>query len=124
MSHYTEVRNTTINDLSILMKALKELGYETKKNQSITGDQGKRQVDLATKIGLKYCVGFQKNKDGTYSVVADWRCVGVSSREFISELKQIYNTEKVICEAKSRGYSLIQQKVVTGGIRLVLRKIA
>ena len=123
MSHYTEVRNTTINDFSILKKALGILGFKPNHNQCITGDQGKRQVDLAVEIKGTYCVGFKKNKNGIFSVVADWHYVGLSSQQFIADLKHVYNTQKILHEAKSRGYSLIQQKVVNGGIRLVLRKV-
>ena len=124
MSHYTVVKNTQINDLPILMKSLQKLDYEAKSNHFIEGHQRKRQVDLAVKVHGKYCVGFKINKNKTYDIVADWPFSNLSSKKFIANLKQVYNTEKVIHEAKLRGYSLIQQKVANGGIRLVLRKMA
>jgi hypothetical protein len=68
-------------------------------------------------------VGFKKNIAGTYDVIADWSCAELPSGQFVGRVKQIYNTDKVLHEAQLRGYSLIQQKVVNGGVRLVLRKI-
>jgi len=124
MSHYTVVKNTQINDLPILMKSLQKLGYEAKSNHFIEGHQRKRRVDMAVKVHGDYCVGFKINKRNTYDIVADWSYSNISSKRFIASLKQVYNTEKVIHEAKLRGYSLIQQKVANGGIRLVLRKMA
>ena len=124
MSHYTEVKHTKINDLPMLMKTLEILGYGMRMDHFIMGDQGRRRVDLAVKIDGKYCVGFKKNRNGSYDVVADWFYAKTSSKRFIPKLQQTYNTEKVIHEAQSRGYSLIQQKVVNGAIRLVLRKIS
>ena len=124
MSHYTVVKNTKINDLAILKRTLSKLGYTTKDNYFIRGHEGSRQVDLAVKIDGKYCVGFHKSKDDSYHVISDWSYSNTSSKKYMSEVKQIYNTEKIIHEAQSKGYSLIQQKVVNGGIRLVLRKVA
>lgn len=124
MSHYTEIRNTQINDLPILVKTLQQIGYEFKMDQFITGHQGTRKVDIAVKMYGDYLVGFKKNTSGTYCVVSDWSHAGISSREFVSRVKQAYNTEKILHEARLRGYALIQQKVVNGGVRLVLRKIS
>ena len=123
MSHYTEIKNTEIRDLPILLKTLHRLGYECKHDHCIEGHQRKRKVDLAVKINWQYLVGFTKRSNGTYDVIADWSFAELSSRKFISRLKQAYNTEKIVHEAKLRGYALVQQKVVNGGIRLVLRKV-
>ena len=123
MSHYTEIKNTRINDLPILLKTLQQMGCEFKLNQTISGHQGKRKVDVAVKVYGDYLVVFKKNIAGTYDVIADWSYAELSSGQFVGRVKQIYNTEKVLHEAKLRGYSLIQQKVVNGGVRLVLRKI-
>ena len=124
MSHYTVVKNTKINDLALLKKTLSKLGYATKGNYYIRGHEGSRQVALAVKVDGKYCVGFNKSKDASYHVISDWSYSNTSSIKFISEVKQIYNTEKILHEAQSKGYSLIQRETVNGGIRLVLRKIA
>lgn len=123
MSHYTEIKNTRINDLPILLKILQQMGYEFKLDQTIKGHQGKRKVDIAVKVYGDYLVGFKKNSAGTYDVIADWSYAELPSRQFVDRVKQVYNTEKIIHEAKLRGYSLIQQKVVNGGVRLVLRKV-
>jgi hypothetical protein len=124
MSHYTEIKNTRINDLPILLQTLQQMGCEFKLNQTIAGHQGKRKVDVAVKVYGDYLVGFKKNAAGAYDVIADWSYAELSSRQFVDRVKQAYNTEKVLREAKLRGYSLIQQKVVNGGVRLILRKMA
>ena len=124
MSHYTVVKNTCLNDFSILMKALQKLGYEVKENYVIRGHQRDRLVDVAVKVKGEYCVGFQKNSDNSYHVVADWPFAKLSPKKFIARLKQVYNTEKVIHEARVRGYALIRQEIVNGMTHLVLRKIA
>ena len=123
MSHYTEIKKTRISDLSILLKTLQQMGYEFQLNQFIAVHRGKRKVDIAVKVNGKYMVGFKKNAADTYDVIADWSYAGLSSRLFVDRVKQAYNSEKILHEAKLRGYSLIQQKVVNGGVRLVLRKM-
>ena len=123
MSHYTEIKNTRINDLGILLKTLQQMGCEFKLDQFIAGHRGKRKVDIAVKVYGEYLVGFKKNDAGTYDVIADWSYAELSSRQFVDRVKQLYSTEKILQEAKLRGYSLIQQKVVNGGVRLVLRKV-
>lgn len=123
MSHYTEIKNTRINDLPILLRTLQQMGSDFKMDNFINGHRGKRKVDIAVKVYGDYVVGFKKNSAGSYDVIADWSFAELSSRAFVERVKQVYNTEKIIHEAKLRGYSLIQQKVVNGGVRLVLRKI-
>ncbi len=124
MSHYTEIKNTRITDLPILLQTLQQMGYEFKMDQFIKGRRDKRKVDIAVKVCGDYVVGFRKNSAGAYDVIADWSFAELSSRQFVDRVKQVYNTEKIIHEAKVRGYSLIQQKVVNGGVRLMLRKMA
>jgi hypothetical protein len=99
------------------------MGYAFKMDQFIKGHGDKRKVDIAVKVCGDYLVGFKKNIAGTYNVIADWSYAELSSRQFVERVKQAYNTEKIIQEAKLRGYSLIQQKVVNGGVKLVLRKV-
>ena len=123
MSHYTEIKNTCIRDLTMLLKALQMMGCEFKLADYICGHRGKRKVDIAVKVYGEYLVGFKKNAVGAYDVIADWSYAELSSRTFVDRVKQVYNTEKVLHEAKLRGYSLIQQKVVNGGVRLILRKV-
>ncbi len=123
MSHYTEIKNTCINDLGILLKTLQQMGCEFKMEHFINGHRGKRKVDIAVKMYGEYVVGLKKNAAGAYDVIADWSYAELSSRTFVDRVKQVYNTEKVLHEAKLRGYSLIQQKVVNGGVRIVLRKM-
>lgn len=123
MSHYTEIKNTRINDLPVLLKTLQQMGCEFKMDQFIKGHGGKRKVDIAVKVNGDYLVGFKKNIAGTYDVIADWSYAELSSKAFVDRVKQAYNTEKILLEAKLRGYSLIQQKVMNGGVRLILRKV-
>ncbi len=123
MSHYTEIKNTRMNDRGILLKTLQKMGCDFKLDQFISGHQGKRKVDIAVKVYGDYLVGFKKNADGAYDAIADWLYADLSSKTFVDRVKQVYNTEKILLEATLRGYALIQQKVVNGGVRLVLRKV-
>jgi len=124
MSHYTVIKNTIITDQSILMKTLDKLGYEFKENHSIEGHQGRRNVSVAIKTGQKYCIGFNRvSSEPGYTIIADWPAIKISKKQFVEGLYQTYNTEKVICEAHARGYSVIQQAQVKNGLRIVLRKV-
>ena len=124
MSHYTVIKRTTITDMPILMKALDKLGYEYKQNHYIDGHYGKRNASLAVKIGTRYCVGFNRNSEkGGFSITADWGAAAVQRKDFLKSLYQTYNTEKVIAEARMRGYSVIQQTQSKSGIKIVLRKV-
>ena len=54
----------------------------------------------------------------SYAEVSEEISVGLLKNKINSK------TEKILYEAQSKGYSLIQRETVNGGFRLVLRKIA
>jgi hypothetical protein len=124
MSHYTVIKNTIITDMPILIKTLDKLGYEYKENHSIEGHTGRRNALLAVKIGTRYCVGFNRISGVSgFSITADWGAAAVQRKDFLKSLYQTYNTEKVIAEARVRGYSVLQQTQSKSGIKIVLRKV-
>jgi hypothetical protein len=125
MSHYTVIKKTIITDQSILIKTLNKLGWEFKENHPIEGHQGRRCVSVAMKIGKKYCIGFNRvSGEQGYTIIADWPAIKISEKHILEKLYQTYNTEKVICEAQARGYSVVQQAQVKNSVRIVLRKVA
>jgi hypothetical protein len=79
MSHFSKVK-TQINDIQILKTVLEKFDYvfEEDPNHSgsikIIGYAGQvHSADLVVKTdNPDYTIGFEKQKDGNYSVVADW----------------------------------------------------
>lgn len=92
MSHFTKIDRANIIDTVAFASACKELGFvDVRKNVEITDFYGKRiTVDVAIKCG-KYDIALQKNKAGTYDMVADWW--GVRGSNLPDKLKKCRSDE-------------------------------
>ena len=111
-----------------LMQALKDLNmaYETKRQiESANGDFV--NVDIVVKDENNRSIGFQKQKDGRYKVIADSK--GLTSaqlkkqQQFINRIKQRYAYNMIVGELKKQGYQVTEEKKVEKDlVKLVARR--
>lgn len=111
MSHWTTVK-TSIKNLKILEKTLKEIRptCTVAKNSNVRGFSGRQQkadVVLVAPGGQRYDIGFQKQKDDSFAIVADWwgatQWAG-NQQEFTDELNQKYTKNVILDKAKQLGW--------------------
>lgn len=127
MSHFTTIK-TEILDPEILKKTLSDLKFDFQENGKIPGHEGRiENVDIAVKILGSPCLGFSKR----YSE-ENYEIRGISEvlnhkevKRSINLIQSEYAYRKIIHETRKRGFSLIQEeRLQTGAIKLVLRKVA
>ncbi len=130
MSHFSRIA-TKIKDRDILVRCLEEMHYEVHEDGVIKGYHGQQHVDLSVKTGRGYAIGFKKNEEGCYDLVADWWGVkGAEKDRFLRDLQskvQRINREYALAMIKERsereGYSLVsEEQEEDGTIRLVVRR--
>lgn len=130
MSHYSRVK-TRFRHREALVTCLKNLGYEVETDTVIRGHHGEHEVDIAAKIKKGYGVGFVKNPDGTYDMVADWWGVaGTDERKITQELagqagaiQKEYAKKMVLEQAVLDGFEVISQNEEQDGtLRIVVRR--
>jgi len=125
MSHFTTVE-TKFTDQDTLVESLKELGY----NQVQVGQfhcrgyQGNQtSVDILIKLQGEYDIGFV-NRNNSYEMIADWYGIHeISQNELSQKLNQKYSILSTTQELKKKGFSLKQETLANGTVRLVARKL-
>lgn len=127
MSHFTTIK-TEIRDPDILKRTLSDLNFEFKENGKIPGYRGRmEEIDIAVGLAGDYYFGFKRNKkNGSYEIRGLVEYLQNSKvNMMIKEMLQEYAYRKVLQETRKRGFSLIQEeRLSTGSIKLVLRKVA
>lgn len=116
-----------------LIKTISELGLayqmlrSSEKALKMTTADGKiHNVDVVVKDENNHSIGFQKQKDGSYKVIAD--STGLSAtqlkkqQEFINKIKRRYAYNMVIQELKKQGYQIADEKQEKDTIRLTARR--
>ncbi len=130
MSHYSRVK-TQFRHREALIACLTNLGYEVENDTVIHGHNGEHEVDIAVKKAHGYGIGFVKNPDGTYDMLADWWGVGGSDeRKMVQELQQQAETiqkeyaKKMVLEQAARdGFAVVSQtEQEDGTLRIVVRR--
>ncbi|MDB5097235.1 MAG: hypothetical protein JWM80_1656 [Cyanobacteria bacterium RYN_339] len=114
MSHFTRVK-TQITDREMLVKALADLKYSVSENATVRGYQGdKLQAEVVVRPGGGYDIGFERGKDGSYQVVADWWGVEneakLSTKAFVEPVTQRYAYHKVVAEVAKQGFQVVQEQ--------------
>ncbi|MBI3590333.1 MAG: DUF1257 domain-containing protein [Candidatus Melainabacteria bacterium] len=125
MSHFSIIK-TQVTDIEILAQSLNELGMEIKFNSEIRGHNGlKIQAEIVAILPGHYDIGWSKNPDGTYDLIADlW---GISKQhnqqELINSINQRFAVNKTIQEIQKSGYKINEQSVKEDGtVTLVIAK--
>ncbi len=128
MSHFTQIK-TRITDFDCLKIALEDMGYSYKEGEvKVKGWRGKwEKVELSVNTGGPYGIGFRKNDEGFYEIVADWWGVqtrtGLSQHRFIDRLNQKYAYHKVLTEVRKKGFTVAKEETIAENtIKLVVRK--
>lgn len=126
MSHFTTIK-TKLFDREILRKALSNLGQTFQENASIPRHHGGTEsVDFAVRMDTHSPLGFKKSPEtgcyeirGSAELLPCWKF-----NTFLKHLFQEYAYQKVLQETRKRGFSLVQEeKLKTGALKLVLRKV-
>lgn len=106
-----------IRSIALLIKAITELNLAVQEMKQIkTADGRVYSVDLVVKDENNRSIGFQKQADGTYKVIAD--SSGLSARQlkqqqrFINRIKQRYAYDTVLQELKKHGYQVTEEKKI------------
>ncbi len=133
MSHFSTIR-TSIRDEAALHAGLHDLGYTVVAGQRQVGGYGGRteRVDFVVTLPQGYGIGFRRQDDGTYAIVADWWGVRASQQTFQQQIAEIerqirqrYAYEKVKKEVEARGLSVIEEeRLQDQTIRLIVRQWA
>ncbi|MGB7414476.1 MAG: DUF1257 domain-containing protein, partial [Thermosynechococcaceae cyanobacterium] len=71
MSHFSTLR-TKITDVAVLKSSLADLGISTKTEADVRGYNGQRvRADLVAMLEGEYDLGWSRNTDGSYDLIAD-----------------------------------------------------
>jgi hypothetical protein len=114
MSHFSTLR-TKITDAEILKTSLKNLGIQMKTEADVRGYHGQRvRADIVAVLEGEYDLGWSKNTDGTFDLIADlW---GVAKKhnqtELINSINQKYAINKTMLEVQRPGLQSANVKVV------------
>ena len=125
MSHFTTVK-TKFTHQETLVESLKELGY----NQVQVGqfqcrgyEGNKTTVDILIQLQGGYDIGFV-NRNNSFEMVADWWGIkSVNQAELSQKLNQKYSILSTTQELKKKGFSLKQETLSNGTVRLVAKKL-
>jgi Protein of unknown function (DUF1257) len=102
MSHFSTLR-TKITESEILKASLRDLGVQVKTEADVRGYHGQRvRADIVAVLEGEYDLGWSKNTDGTFDLIADlW---GVAKKhnqtELINSINQKYAINKTLVEAQ------------------------
>jgi hypothetical protein len=114
MSHFSTLR-TKISDAEILKASLRDLGISANSNADVRGYNGQRvRADLVAVLEGEYDLGWSRNSDGTFDLIADlW---GVAKKhnqtELINSINQKYAVNKTLAAVKQRGLQNANVKLV------------
>lgn len=130
MSHYSRVK-TQFRHRGALIACLQELGYTVETDTVIRGHDGEHSVDIAVRQKKDYGIGFVKNPDGTYDMVADWWGVaGTDERKIALDLarqagtiQKEYAKRMVLDQAARDRFEVVSQSEENDGtLRIVVRR--
>lgn len=129
MSHFTRV-STQITDVGMLKRALTDLKYNFAEHTLVRGYQGKNeQAELVVQPGGSYDIGFVRNPDGNFHIVADWwgveKDAKLRERTFLEPVMQRYAYHKVVDEVAKQGFQVVQETTGTDQtMKLTVRRWA
>lgn len=121
---------TALRDRCLLTATLEELGYEVVEGGMIKGRRGLRQVDLSVRTKNGNGIGFVKDGDGCYTLIADWHGAGWKDKKILSRLddtlalvQRRYAERLVLDKARDQGFSVADRtEEPDGTIRIVVRR--
>jgi hypothetical protein len=121
MSHFTTIK-VQIKNSEILANVLTNLGYKVEVNAQIRGYQGdKTKAEYVIRQSNGYDLGFRKDGDDNYELVADFWGAGINQTQFVNQIQQKYAHQMLLHTAATQGYSIEAEEVMEDGtVRVVV----
>lgn len=132
MSHFSRVK-TEFRNRDALLSCLAGMGLSVEEDATIRGYRGLQNVDLAARSRNGSEIGFIRNSDGSYDMVADWWTKkGQGEEELARELQEMagkvqqeYARRVVLEQTRSEGFSVMEEiQEQDGSIRIIVRRWA
>jgi|WetSurMetagenome_2_1015567.scaffolds.fasta_scaffold325348_2 hypothetical protein len=117
-----------IRSIEALMDAISDLKLAQEKMKQIETADGKiYKVDVAVKDENNKLVGFQKQKDGSYKIIADSRGLNTmqlkKQQQFVNSIKKRYAYNMIIKELNKQGYQIAEEKQVENDtVKIIARR--
>jgi hypothetical protein len=129
VSHFSRVR-TALRDREVLTASLRELGYEVTEGGTIRSRVGVREIDLSISTKNGNGIGFVKDGDGCYNLVADWWGMGRKDRQILdrragtrARVQRTYAERMIREQTEKEGFSLVERsEEEDGSIRIMVRR--
>jgi hypothetical protein len=105
---------TLISSIRALNLAFQDLRSAQAEKKMVTTDGKVYKVDVVVKDENNRAIGFQKQKDGAYKIIAD--SAGLNAEQLkkqntlINKIKRHYAYTMVIQELKKQGYQIAEEK--------------
>lgn len=120
ISHLVQIQ-CKVDDLKALEATLNEMGYGSIRNTEMKSSWwASKKVDLLlTKDGRAKTIGWQKNAEGSYDIVADWYSTGINQKQFVEEVNIGHAKHKASDWLISNGYSVAYEVAEDGDLVVV-----
>ena len=121
MSHFTTIK-VQIKNAEVLTNVLAELGHQVEVNTQVRGYQGDRtNAEYVIRRSNGYDIGFRKDGDDNYELIADFWGVGINQAQFANQIQQKYAHKMLLNTAESQGYTIEAEEVMQDGtVRVVV----
>jgi Protein of unknown function (DUF1257) len=121
MSHFTTIK-VQIKNSEVLANVLTDLGHKFESNTQIRGYQGdKIQAEYVIRQNNGYDLGFRKDGDDNYELIADFWGAGINQTQFVNQIQQKYAHQMLLETAATQGYSIEAEEVMEDGtVRVVV----
>jgi hypothetical protein len=130
MSHFSRIK-TKFRHRQALVVCLQQLGYSVETDTTVRGYHGQHDVEIAARKSGGYGIGFVKNPDGTYDMVADLWGAGSRTQEKMAEeldahagmIQKAYAKQMILEQARADGFDVVSQvEEKDGTVRIVVRR--
>ena len=121
MSHFTTIK-VQIKKSEVLANILTNLGHKFEYNTQVRGYQGdKIQAEYVIRQNNGYDLGFRKDGDDNYQIIADFWGAGINQTQFVNQIQQKYAHQMLLHTATTQGYSIEAEEVMEDGtVRVVV----
>jgi Protein of unknown function (DUF1257) len=120
MSHLTTIK-VQIKDSQVLADTLLELGYHVEQNTFVRGYDGDAtSAEYVIRRHDGYDIGFRKDRDDNYEVVADFWGIAIDETQFVNQIQQKYAHKMLLIAATERGYTIESEELLANGTVRVL----
>jgi Protein of unknown function (DUF1257) len=121
MSHFTTIK-VQIKNSEVLANVLTDLGHKFESNTQVRGYQGdKIQAEYVIRQNNGYDLGFRKDGDDNYELIADFWGAGINETQFVNQIQQKYAHQMLLETAATQGYSIEAEEVMEDGtVRVVV----